>query len=93
MSSSHGDALKLPSPQVDEIIPWGCLEIIKSTNERVHYLVQMDEFIIKSIGGQVHQSRRVHPSYLPSLLRDNYILTYMHKDGRTYAYLKVKINT
>jgi len=78
---------------VDEFIAWRCLEIIKSTSGQVHYLVQMDEFIIKSIGERVHQSRRVHPSYLPSPLGDNNILAYMHKDGWTYAYLKVKINT
>ena len=78
---------------MDEFILWGCLEIVKSTSGRVNYLVQIDEFIIKSIGGHVHQSRRVHPSYLTSPLGDNYILTYMHKDGWTYTYLKVKINT
>ena len=78
---------------MDEFILWGCLEIAKSISGRVNYLVQIDEFIIKSIRGRVHQSKRVHPSYLTSPLGDNYILTYMHKDGRTYAYLKVKINT
>ena len=53
-SSSHRDALKLSSLQVDEVIiqskratsllgpqvdmfiPWGCLEITKSTSGRVH---------------------------------------------------------
>ena len=43
----------------------------------------MDEIIIRST------SRRVHPNYSLSPLRDKYIL----KDERTYAYLKVKINT
>ena len=52
----------------------------------------MDEFIVKSIGGRGHQSRRVHLSYSPGPLGDKYILTCMHKDGRTYAYLKIKIN-
>ena len=54
---------------MDEFFPWGCPEIIKSISGQVHYLVKVDEFIIKSIGGRVHQSRHVHPSYLPSPFR------------------------
>jgi len=51
--------------------------------------LQVDEFIVKSIGGRVRQSGLVHPNYSPSPLGDKYIL----KDERTYAYLKVNINT
>ena len=82
----------LLSPPKDEFI-------IKSQSGQVHYYMpkwmslllgsQVDEFIVKSIDGRVRRSRRVHSNHSPSPLRDKYIL----KDGWTYAYLKIKINT
>ena len=53
----------------------------------------VDEFIIKSMSGRVHQSTQVHPNYSPTPLGDKYILTCVHKDGQAYTNLKIRINT
>ena len=70
MSSSHRDALKLSSSQVDEFI-------IKSTRGRIYYLVhkwissllgpQVDELIIRSLNRASSLSLQVDKSIIGSI--------------------------